>query len=71
MERIQLERMQSLFFLPLFDIIQNLVISYIEGNEENLERQFRDNLVISIIMSYVAYNCVIQRFYLIMYLMVR
>ena len=48
----------------LFDIIYNLVISYIEGNEENLER-------ISIIMSYVVYNCVIQRFYLIMYLMVR
>ena len=53
-----------IIFLPLFDIIQNFVISYIEGNEENLER-------ISIIMSYVVYNCVIQRFYLIMYLMVR
>ena len=60
-----------IIFLLLFDIIQNLVISYIEGNEENLERQFRENLVISIIMSYVVYNCVIQRFYLIMYLMVR
>ena len=40
-----------IIFLPLFDIIQNLVISYIEGNEENLEREFRENFYYYVLCS--------------------
>ena len=35
----------------LFDIIYNLVISYIEGNEENLGREFRENFYYYVLCS--------------------